>query len=81
VSTNFGSNVVKGRDSANYVKTVKPQNQQGISAARVARAVLVGYRKQKREVIVPWTMHPVVKIYQLFPSVVEKVMVRMARKV
>ena len=80
VKTNFGANVVKGRDSANWVKTVKPQNQQGISAERVARAVLTGYRKQKREVIVPWTMHPVVKIYQLFPRVVEKVMVRMARK-
>jgi short-subunit dehydrogenase len=80
VSTNFGANVVKGRDSANYVKTVKPKTQQGITAERVARAVLGGYRNQKREVIVPWTMHPVVKIYQLFPSVVEKFMVKMARK-
>ena len=80
VKTNFGANVVKGSESAGFLKTVKPQNQQGITAERVARAVLSGYVKQKSEVIVPWTMHPVVKIYQLFPTVVEKVMVKMARK-
>jgi len=80
VKTDFSATVVKRRDSANSVKTVKPQNQPGISAERVARAVLAGYRNQKREVIVPWTMHPVVKLYQLFPSVVEKFMVRTARK-
>jgi hypothetical protein len=28
---------------------------------------------------VPWTMHPVVKIYQLFPGLVEWAMARMAR--
>jgi short-subunit dehydrogenase len=80
VKTNFGDNVVKGRESGSWVKTVKPKTQKGISAERVARAVLDGYRKQKREVIVPWTMHPVVKVYQLFPGVVEKVMIRMARE-
>ena len=32
---------------------------------------LRGYRKRKREVIVPWTMIPVVKLYQLFPGLVE----------
>jgi short-subunit dehydrogenase len=79
VRTNFTTNVVKGRDSASEVKTVKPASTRGISAERVARAVLSGYRKQKREVIVPWTMHPVVKLYQLFPSVVEKFMIRTAR--
>jgi len=43
----------------------------GITAKRVARAVYQGYIKRKREVIVPWTMHPVVKLYQLFPGLVE----------
>jgi short-subunit dehydrogenase len=76
VRTNFVANIVRGRESL----TVKPPNTKGISSERVARAVLTGYRKQKREVIVPWTMHPVVKIYQLFPGIVEKVMVKMARK-
>jgi len=40
---------------------------------------VAGYRKQKREVIVPWTMHPVIKLYQLFPGLVEKAMVRLAK--
>jgi hypothetical protein len=34
--------------------------------------------KRKREVIVPWTMHPVVKLYQMFPGLVEWGMARMA---
>jgi hypothetical protein len=40
---------------------------------------LRGYTKQKREVIVPWTMHVPVKLYQLFPSMVEWGMGRMAK--
>ena len=75
VRTNFGANVVRGREQ----KTVRPASTRGISAERVARAVRQGYRKQKREVIVPWTMHPVVKLYQLLPWVVERAMERMAR--
>jgi short-subunit dehydrogenase len=76
VRTNFGANLVRGREAA----AVKPQSPRGISAERVARAVLAGYRKGKREVIVPWTMHPVVKLYQMFPGVVEWAMLRMARQ-
>ncbi|HZR64346.1 MAG TPA: SDR family NAD(P)-dependent oxidoreductase [Terriglobales bacterium] len=76
VRTDFGANAVRG---AEY-KQVRPKTTRGISADRVARAVLRGYLKQKREVIVPWTMHPVVKIYQLFPGVVEWSMTRMAKK-
>jgi hypothetical protein len=29
---------------------------------------------------VPWTMHPAIKVYQLFPGLVEKVMLKMARR-
>jgi len=76
VKTNFGESIVRGQGS----KTIKPQIAKGISATRVARAVLSGYQKEKREVIVPWTMHPVVKLYQLFPGLVEKAMIKMARK-
>ena len=56
-----------------------PGSVRGISAERVARATLRGYLKQKREVIVPWTMHVPVKLYQLFPGVVEWAMGRMAK--
>jgi short-subunit dehydrogenase len=66
VATDFGAHVVADRG-----QTVRPKSVRGITAARVARATYHGYLKRKREVIVPWTMIPVVKLYQLFPGVVE----------
>jgi short-subunit dehydrogenase len=77
VRTDFAANAIKGREA----KTVRPATVRGISAQRVARAVLRGYLKQKREVVVPWTMHPAIKIYQLFPGLVERTMVKMVRRV
>ena len=74
VRTGFGENAVHG----NELKRVRPGAVRGITAERVARATLRGYLKEKREVIVPWTMHIPVKIYQLFPGVVEWAMGRMA---
>jgi len=75
VRTAFGQNAIQGRE----VKVVRPSAARGITSERVARATFDGYRKQKREVIVPWTMHPVVKIYQLVPGLVEWAMGRMAK--
>jgi short-subunit dehydrogenase len=75
VRTAFGENAVQG----NELKRVRPKSVRGITAERVARATLQGYLKQKREVTVPWTMHIPVKIYQLFPRLVERAMGRMAK--
>jgi short-subunit dehydrogenase len=75
VRTAFGDNAVQG----NELKRVRPKSVRGITAERVARATLQGYRKQKREVIVPWTMYVPQKLYQLFPALVERAMERMAR--
>src|ERR1700746_2293663 len=75
VRTEFSANAVRGHDT----QRVRPSSVRGISAERVARATIDGYRKQKREVIVPWTMHPVIKLYQLFPGLVEKAMARLAK--
>lgn len=75
VQTAFSENAARGRER----KKVRPESVKGISAERVARATLRGYLKQKREVIVPWTMHVPVKIYQLFPGVVEWAMGRMTK--
>ena len=75
VKTDFAANAIKGYEP----KRVRPQSARGISVERVARALLEGYLSNKREVIVPWTMVPVVKLYQLFPGVVEWGMMRMAR--
>jgi short-subunit dehydrogenase len=72
VATDFGKNMIAVRRGS-----TRPASVRGISAERVARAVYDGYRKRKREVIVPWTMHPVVKLYQLFPSLVEWGMTKM----
>jgi short-subunit dehydrogenase len=74
--TSFADNSVKGQ----HAKLIRPRSQRGISADRVASATVNGYLKQKREVIVPWYMHLPVKIYQLFPYVVEATMKRMARQ-
>ena len=67
VRTDFGKNAVTGRET----KRVRPEKVRGITAERVARATLQGYLKKKREVIVPWTMHLPIKLYQLFPRLVE----------
>jgi len=74
VQTAFGQNAVRGTE----LKQVRPGSVRGITAERVARATLQGYLKQKREVIVPWTMHLPVKLYQMFPGLVERGMRRMA---
>jgi short-subunit dehydrogenase len=74
VQTAFGQNAVRGKE----LKQVRPVSVRGVSPERVARATLNGYLKQKREVIVPWTMHIPVKLYQLFPGLVEWGMRKMA---
>ena len=66
VSTDFGEHLVANRQGS-----VRPQSVRGITAERVAQAAYRGYRKRKREVVVPWTMIPVIKLYQLFPGLVE----------
>jgi len=75
VRTAFSENSVRG----NELKRVRPGSVRGITAERVARATLQGYVKKKREVIVPWTMHIPVKLYQSFPGLVEWGMGRMAK--
>ena len=72
VATDFSANKL-----ANRRGTTRPKSVRGISAERVANALYKGYLKRKREVIVPWTMHPVVKLYQLFPGLVEWGMMKM----
>ncbi len=75
VATAFGENAVRDKE----LKKVRPNSVRGIPPERVAQAVLDGYVKQKREVIVPGTMHVPVKLYQLFPSLVEWSMRKMAK--
>jgi short-subunit dehydrogenase len=75
INTEFGAHVVADRKGA-----VRPPAVRGITAERVARATYRGYRANKREVVVPWTMIPVIKLYQLFPGLVEWGLTRAMRK-
>jgi short-subunit dehydrogenase len=75
INTDFGAHVVADRKEA-----VRPPTTRGITAERVARATYRGYRANKREVVVPWTMIPAIKLYQLFPGLVEWVLGRAMRK-
>jgi len=78
VWTDFGANAIQGSE----LRMMRPERTRtrGITAERVAKAVLRGYVRGKREVIVPWTMHGAIKVYQLFPGLVEWAMVRLVRK-
>jgi short-subunit dehydrogenase len=71
VATEFGAHVVTNRQG-----NVRPSSVRGITAERVAQAAYRGYRAGKREVIVPWTMIPAIKLYQLWPGLVEWGMAR-----
>jgi len=75
VRTDFGANALRGKE----LKQVRPASARGISAERVAQAVLRGYVKQKREVVVPWSMYLAIRFYEHFPGLVEQAMSRMAR--
>ncbi|MGA9526686.1 MAG: SDR family NAD(P)-dependent oxidoreductase [Terriglobales bacterium] len=66
VQTDFGAHMVAVKKGK-----VRPQSVKGVTAERVAQATYNGYRKGKREVIVPWTMIPVIKLYQMSPGLVE----------
>jgi short-subunit dehydrogenase len=76
VRTAFRANAIQGKEQ----KQVLPAQVRGITAERVAKAVFQGYLKQKREVVVPWTMHPAIKAYQLFPGLVEWSIVKLTRQ-
>jgi short-subunit dehydrogenase len=73
IATSFPDNAVKGRD---WRRIGGAHRRRGISADRVAAAVVNACRTEKREVIVPWQHHISVKFYQLFPSLVEWAMSR-----
>lgn len=75
VGTDFAANAIRGGED----KQVRPSSIRGISAERVARAVLQGYIQGKREVVVPWFMHPMIKLYQAFPGFVDWGMTRMLK--
>jgi short-subunit dehydrogenase len=75
IATDFAVNAVKGKEGMRLGAAVR----RGISAERVTRAVLRGYLAHRREVVVPWRDRMIIRIYQVFPRLVEWAMARMLR--
>ena len=71
IATDFSANAIKGADRQRISWA-----RRGISPERVARAVLRGCLRRKREVVVPWRDHIFIKLYQLCPILVEWSMAR-----
>jgi len=79
VRTSFGENAVKGSEGMR----ITPKVQRGITAERVAQAVLRAYRCNTKETVVPWTNRIATCLAVLAPFVIDfalRQMVRQARK-
>jgi short-subunit dehydrogenase len=72
IDTNFNANKIQGRDP----RRLGSDSRSGASAETVARDILDGYLKGKREVFTPWYYVFAAKLYGLFPGLVEKGMAR-----
>ena len=75
IPTHFQENVVIGKDALKFAGARKAD----ATADDVARATLNGYLKRKRDVIVPAKHRFNVKMYQLFPTLIEWVVGRNLR--
>ncbi len=73
ISTDFSVNAVKGKEQLRLSAAAK----RGVTADRVARAVVRGYLGGKREISVPWRDHIVIKLYENLPALVNYAMARM----
>jgi uncharacterized protein len=76
VKTEFSNNAVRGGDNVGVAGSVK----RGITADRVAAAVLKAYLEDKREVVVPWTDRVTIGLYRLLPSAFEWGMMKVMRR-
>jgi short-subunit dehydrogenase len=70
IGNDFARNAVKGADR----ERIGDAARKGATSEDVARALLNGYLKRKREVIVPWWYWFPIKLYQMFPGFLENFM-------
>ena len=75
IATDFAINAIKGEEA----KRMGAAARRGISAERVAGAVLRGCLARRREVVVPWRDRLIIRLYQTLPRLVEWSMARMLR--
>jgi uncharacterized protein len=73
VRTNFSSNTIRGSEGRRMGDALT----RGISAERVARAVVRAYIAGKREIVVPWTNSMFIWLYRAAPGLVEFAMGKM----
>jgi short-subunit dehydrogenase len=76
VKTNFSENVVRGTDR----RRIGGGNVRGITAERVAAAILSAYLHHKREIVVPARDRMMIWAYRRMPRLVESVMVRLSKQ-
>ena len=70
IGNDFARNAMKGVNR----KRIGEAARKGATNEDVARALLNGYLKQKREVVVPWWYSIPIKLYQTFPGLLEDFM-------
>lgn len=75
IQTAFGERAAKGADAARLSAASKKRT----TPERVARAVVNGCAARKREIVVPATDRLKIKLYQLFPRLIESAMARMLK--
>lgn len=76
VKTDFSANAVRGGDNVGVAGSVK----RGITADRVAGAVLKAYLENRREVVVPWTDRLTIGLYRWMPGLFEWGMMKVMRR-
>jgi len=76
VDTDFGRHCVRGSEGVRFA----PGAIRGISPERTADAVWHAYRRNRREVVVPWTGYFVIGFYRLMPRLFTWGMMRAMRR-
>lgn len=75
VKTDFSKNAVRGTDQMQISDNVK----KGITADRVARAVLRAYERNTRETVVPWSNRLLIALAFMAPALIDFGLKRMVR--
>ena len=75
VKTEFGNNAVRGTEGMRISDKVR----RGVTAERVARAVLRAYERNSTEIVVPWHNHLVIALALLAPALIDFGLKRMVR--
>jgi short-subunit dehydrogenase len=75
IRTEFSNNAVKGEGGVRFSSSVAKR----IPPERVAHAVFLGYMAKKGEIVVPASDRLKIKLYQLWPTAIERVMARLLK--